>query len=615
MQRATADRANRLSGFAVAALAVFLVPLPDRATADDILPVAKQPPNEYTPDPRKLLEAEPPWPFAALRRDGAWLHAGQSRFLISRATGLPAAIQASGRAISARSSQWRIDGKLPDTQVEEIALSSGRALWRTESEAGPYRLVTELELSFDGFLRVRATVSGPDNAGTPNLRYVQPLTLEASEYLSRLEFGAEPLWVSAADDLYKEYAVPGRHRALAVTDGCSDLPFAFQYTLSGTSAGLLFTTESAQAWSPERRDRAFRICRDRNGAQLEIQWLTRATRFLLPATIEFAIQPLPVRPLPTPDRMSEFNPAQFADARSLYRRGLHRPGSVTDTLAFDPARHNRRTSALDAAVADGLRTLVVHQGWTEIQGYPGTRDPRRLRALRRIVEDAHARELKVLLYLGREVPENAPEWAQIEQIAKMPERPGRRRGTIAALRPGGSEEPWASMLVHRLRSLKDTVGIDGVFLDMLAAPEPSSNARAGQGFVDPSMPEERRPTLAVNANRDLLRRIYTVFHTHGDEPGGIVACHAGGPHRPSHSFCDYVLVGEEELSLARRDPAAARHNLTRHREFGAIYSPVMRGVPIVWLSKASKGWLVAGCQFVGGVALQYSSARAVAALH
>ena len=535
--------------------------------------------------------AHPPAPFEPVRYEDGWLHVVNRSVRLDRASGYPARIESNGHAISDRGSGWRrMSGAValePASSYRRKRSGPKRAVWQATSEYPDLTIRTELELEYDGFLRFRSTLlPGEDGANIDSLAFVQPLLPEHTKFLSRLGVGT-----ARVDKSSPSWSVADEYDVLEVSAGCRELPFSFQYTISGERLGLLFAVETNERWVADDSNGAFRICRHADRASFEIVFIDSPLDLKEPLSYEFALQILPVRPLPTAARMAQFNTAQFPDPGSLYRRRFHERGSLRETLGGIQGGKAADRSAYSAAVDAGLSTLVVHQGWTEIQGYPGTRDKRRLQQLERFVDDAHGRGLRVLLYVGRELSEAAPEWQQADSIAALPLRFGRSRGNVRAVRPAGAEAAWTEMLIRRIRTLRDTVGIDGVFLDLVAEPDVSMNRRAGLGYE--SADGALHGALPLFGNRLLMRRIYEIFHPEagasGDDTRGIVACHANGPHRPAHAFCDYVLAGEAELAEARRHPDRARARLADPTGFRVVYSPRLRGVPVVWLSKPARG--------------------------
>jgi len=527
-----------------------------------------------------------PDPFEPIVRTGRMLTVTGRRIVLSEG-GLPAAIHAAGQVVSPSETRWWTEserGAVPTSPLRFTRDTPERVAWTADSDIAGMRLRIEGSLEFDGFLHYRVTVSPHEQTGMLSpLGLRIPLAVEPAGYLGWLGGGAVPPRKQEPD-----WSLAQAYDARETRPGCEILPFAFQYIVSGETAGLLFAVESDRDWRIDDRDSNFRVCREPDTAEFGVHFVDHRTAAGRSITFEFALQPLPVKPLPGARRMNEFNPAQFPDAGLMYRRGLRGRGSANRSLRHaDDAASPAGPSAWEAAVSEGLRTLVVHQGWTELQGYPGSHEPERLAALRRLVDDAHESGLKVLVYVGLELSEAAPEWpALAHRIATLPLRFGRSRGAVRSVRPSGGSTEYARFLVTRLRSLRERTGIDGVFLDLVAEPQVSMNEAGGMGYR--TADGEYRGTLPAFGNRQLLKAVYTLFHEMPDEPG-IVACHANGPHRPGHGFCDYLLAGETEIAESRRRPERRIDDVMELTRFRTVYSPMLRGVPLVWLSKPQRG--------------------------
>jgi len=537
-------------------------------------------------------QAVPP-PFLPIRlENGSYSILGRL-IDVDATTGFPGRIEAFGRAISQGPSGWRRgdasgNAIAATSSIEPGAWGARSASWTATSAYPDLRIRTKATLEFDGFIRFRAVVSPlADVATVHSLAFSQQLSSSVAKRYTRLGTGTSGRGKSSPDWTPSAVFSSG-----PVEPGCRQLPFSFQYTINDAEVGLLVAVESIRTWLPGPESAAVRICRTETEVRLELPVIAGPTRLSEPTVFEFAIQVLPVKPLPDRKRVSDFNVAQFPDADLLFRRRLHQPGSLAGSLASPAESMNE--SALKAAADAGLKTLVVHQGWNEIQGYPGTRDPERLEMLGRVVEEARRRGLKVLIYVGRELSQAAPEWPRAHTMVAVPLRAGRSRGPVRAYRPGGGESAWAELLVSRISALRDATGVDGLFLDLVADTDASANDEAGLGFVDAggTVHADRK----LFANRSLMMRLYEIFHPPGSvgdslEGAGVIACHTEGPIEPGHGFCDVLMAGETEIAEARRDRQAALQRLRQLEAFRSTYAPGLRGAPVIWLSKPVRGGL------------------------
>jgi len=525
-----------------------------------------------------------PEPFEPLRVSGRRIDFS-GRSLSLGDNGLPSSLKIDGRELLSRPMvlrglevedgwQFRVTGQRPASVT-----------WSSEGHVAGTSISLSATLHYDGFLAVRLDIEPPHDGFQPGAWSLDvPLKRNAARYLGRLTPGTLPR-AKNAPPLPDDRGFDGG----AVPDGRRALPFSFLYTVSGDDAGILLAFESDEAWRVAGRRHAFAIDASLMEAVFSAGFADSRNRLAERFAWEFALQLLPVRRLPEREKFAAYNAMQWADAATPYRQGVFREGSLAGTQAFPDPATAPRLSAFDRAVADGLRTVIVHQGWTELQGYPGTFDARRLDVLRRFAADANRRGVRVLAYVGLELSMAAPEWHSLAPLsAAVPLRFGRTRSGIRSIRPDGGSEAYADFLVARLANLVALTGIDGVFLDLVAEPQVSMNPMAGRGYVD----ESGRPQgeLPLAANRRLLERVYRLFHA-GGKPGGIVACHAGGPPRPSHAFCDYVLAGEDEVHEKRQQPGARLPDILPLDRFRALYDPHVRGVPLVWLSKPARGGL------------------------
>lgn len=480
------------------------------------------------------------------------------------ASGLPVSLEADGHALLAGA--MRVDAgasAVIDWQrVEGTRASATEMAWRGEGRVAGRAVQIDTALAFDGLMSFRLHWPGlPEDVPATPLRLVLPLKAETVTHAAWLGGGPWPVDKSDSTPPFE---------GVRLDTEVLKLPFTFQVTLGGERAGLALGFESTAGWDLPPDATPIHIQHAEGGPQLEVRFTQDADATRRARTIDGYLQVLPLRPWPSPERIEAFNPAQFADATPVARRQL--VGGASTGSALQQARNA------------GLRTLVVHQGWNDVQGAALPRDPKRLDALAEFVETAKRQDLRTLVYLGREVSSASPHWADIMALARVPLRFGRRRGNDVALRPAGGAA-FERALVTDTRRLLAATGAGGLFLDLVAEAEPSLNPWAGQGTIDERSNVHAR--LPMLENRRLMFGLYEAVRS--QDPDGIIACHVDGPARPGHAFCDYMLVGEALVAQSRRSTATRLADLLPRERFRALYAPWRRGLPIVWMSKPARG--------------------------
>ncbi|UCH34745.1 MAG: hypothetical protein JSV65_19885 [Armatimonadota bacterium] len=204
-------------------------------------------------------------------------------------------------------------------------------------------------------------------------------------------------------------------------------------------------------------------------------------------------------------------------------------GTVTVGAAFVPARFGRgvrlfqepgrELTYLDRLAELGVRTIVFHEHWTDIQDYPATTHGE---ALHRLVKACHERGIRLLLYFGYEMSNIAPEYPYYSDECLVYPRAGgytRQPEQTACIVCYGSH--WQDFLVSGIARIMDEYGIDGVYLDGTANPFDCANLHHGCGYRGPD--GSPRKTYRIFDVRRTMKRIYNVVK--GRRPDGLVNVH------------------------------------------------------------------------------------------
>ena len=181
-------------------------------------------------------------------------------------------------------------------------------------------------------------------------------------------------------------------------------------------------------------------------------------------------------------------------------------------------------TCLDRAKQLGVRTLVYHEHWTDIQNYTSTTHGDKLRKL---VTACHGRGIKLLLYFGYEMSNIAPEWPLYarECLVRSPDAPlpttgGYRRKPTQRAYIVCYNSPWQDFLADGIARMVRDYGIDGVYLDGTIEPWGCPNHAHGCGYRRPDGSWGR--TYAIFAVRRLMQRLYAICDP---EHGGLVNAH------------------------------------------------------------------------------------------
>lgn len=206
-----------------------------------------------------------------------------------------------------------------------------------------------------------------------------------------------------------------------------------------------------------------------------------------------------------------------------------KPGGIIGLGRFRPGRFGRALELglekppLDYLAESGVRTLCIHEQWTDLEGYFSTTHGEKLRSL---VQACHARGIRLLVYLGFLFSDLAPEWPEFGEECIIeprhvydpydyPPQPHQKAYTVCY------RSVWQDALAWGIARLMDEYDVDGVYLDGTANPWPCHNERHGCGYVRSD--GSRGVNYPIFATREMMRRIYTIVKTR--KPDGQVNVH------------------------------------------------------------------------------------------
>lgn len=253
-------------------------------------------------------------------------------------------------------------------------------------------------------------------------------------------------------------------------------------------------------------------------------------------------------------------------AAKLSAESKERSGTVDGKAALEPSKFGTGlllhesgppVTALDRAAQLGVKTLVFHEHWTEIQNYTETKHKNELKKL---VAECHKRGIKLLVYFGYEMSNIAPEWTSYSEecLTKLPGTPiapqgGYHRSPEQRAYIVCYNSPWQDFIADGIQHVLDTYDIDGVYLDGTIEPFACHNFLHGCSYIGKD--GKRRPTYPVLAVRSLMKRIYNLCTV---QRKGLVSAHQSTCCvTPTLAFTSSYWDGEQLGSLPEtEDPAS-----------------------------------------------------------
>ncbi len=186
-------------------------------------------------------------------------------------------------------------------------------------------------------------------------------------------------------------------------------------------------------------------------------------------------------------------------------------------------RLNIGEETLDRLKELGVKTIVFHEHWTDIEGYTSTTHGD---DLRKLVKACHERGIQLLLYFGFLISDLAPEWPLLgnECIVlpkggyfpyNYPPQPVQNAYRVCY------RSVWQDFLADGIARLMDEYDIDGVYLDGTEYPWPCENRSHSCGYKKPDGGIGK--TYPIFAVWEMMRRIYTIVKAR--KPEGQINVH------------------------------------------------------------------------------------------
>ena len=404
--------------------------------------------------------------------------------------------------------------------IDEVASAPDEVVLQQRLTAANLELRVQAHVEFDGMIRFDVEVAAADAVDLDALSIEIPIRAEHAGYLYHFP-GA---WGTARN-------------AGALPDSAVKMGFRPYVWLGDEDRGLAWFGESDRDWHVAPGAPATEIVRDGDRVVLTLHLVSAPLR----------LAPESQRP-PAWDTAPELANAVIRDAAVTGERGeRYQPLRYTFGLQATPVRANERgawdyrcihvgpappaftdemtlaPAFLDRCVQAGVRTVVLHQFWTDIEAHTIPVDRKRLLEW---VAACHERGLRILLYYGFLISSAAPEWRDFGAVClttpaygyplyRAPPQPDQSAWVVCL------NSAWQDFVADAIAKTMDEFGIDGVYLDGTEFPAGCINTLHGCGSTRPDGSITKSyPIFGV---RSAMRRIHNAVMSR--KPEGQVNVH------------------------------------------------------------------------------------------
>lgn len=455
-------------------------------------------------------------------------------------------------------------------RARTISVDAAQVELLARGNAGDLIAQTRVTLDYDGTCRFRVSLI-PQGVITIDsiLLDVPILRTETTHYAHHL-LGAAALTYSSLEIgrlIEGRQAIWGGGR---IPDNGWSGEITPLFWVGNPDQGLVWFTE--QLADQQRQEPA---------VQLQLRPVEGAMRLLvdlitdpldMPDTVhlDFGLQPTPVRP--PESRRSAIKPARAEwwpeDSRMVTQFPMRTTGDTRSTL--------------ESLRDQGTQAIILEEGWSDVPGFPHFESAKNEDAFHDLVSLTHDTGLMVIPTISADMLSfDAPGAADV--LTDMP-RPIQTDVINVSRAPADQvsalfhTEATAAFFELAVRAFAEKFQIDGV------------NVLIGEPTVREMLQSERRAgvgaALDIQGRRDLLRRLYALFHggLRERDEDGIVIAHTPMPWSMIHSYADLLVTGLNGYrSIAIRGLSGeALSKRWQPEEIPYLYGDVTHRVPTIF---------------------------------
>lgn len=522
--------------------------------------VEKPPTPEWHANDHGLkLQVPPPWTPVKANRDGIVEVWGRTYDL---GTLLPRSIISQGDEILARPMILRLIGngeELPGFEVGEFRLEEATdraATYFAKLENNQLVLSGTVRIEFDGFAWYDLRLEPKE--GSVELDRAALEMAVSGKYAELMDH--HRLLHDPALSQKKPEPTFTKRDSLKGLVPAATFPFSPYVWIGNERAGIGFIAEAPIDWVPGDPAAMMEISpaeSEADEALFQANVINEPTTLEKPMRLIFGIQATPIRQLPSVEK-------------------LHIAQSAT--VMTDEEKYAELSEA-------GGNVWVGHSGWRGPKsgltwgGWPApVPDPEKHQDVINGVQAAHENDIKVAVYTGWGIVSDSEEWRRFgNEMAQFPIA-NSSYGTYR--QSAGLEGSFGDFMAWSHARLIDLYNVDGIFVDSLTNLDVDYNEHIGNAWKDSE--GRLRPKYPILGTRELMRRLYTIYHGEIKEDGVII--NFGGSLAPINVYADVFHRGEGQPMHAEK----LREAWVPLEEYRASYDGRRYGVSYLAMNKNFK---------------------------
>ena len=340
--------------------------------------------------------------------------------------------------------------------------------------------------------------------------------------------------------------------------------FKHNFYLGNDHTGISFFFENCKGWTPADENHVMELFVNDDDVVLRIHFLDSEHEYwrkkcewkgfyVYPIKFEFGMQATPVKPFPknpfTENNYHDRGAFHHLDGRvdeTLFlppNTKLGNPTEAPTTYSVDSTNKEDAEILIDRLKRCGVNTVYVHEAWNDLQNSVFlTKDT--ADRLKRMVEAAHSRGMKLIPYFGFELSELSPLGDDLEEYqvigvdenycdSQWNRRPFQKDYRICY------KSNISRIWLDGIAKLMDEYHFDGLYLDGTFSPRFCKNERHGCGWRDSN--GKLHGNYPIWALRDMLEELHDIVHSRG----GTINAHTGNAFSvPTVAFADSLWDGE-----------------------------------------------------------------------